>query len=458
MLIPVLVVLVASWVTAWFLLSQRESVRNDLELKGEVAELRLLAERGVDPATGAPFSTPAALLEQYIQRSIPDPYETMFVIVDGTVTYRSADNPPVRLDVQPELLDQVRDVTTVTMGDLETDEGHVRWIAAPVSANGQRGVFVDAIFEDLANQELSVVLARLTAFGLGALLLAAGIAWVVSGRLLAPLRQMRRTAKQINEQDLSGRIPVDTDSGDEVADLARTFNEMLDRLSEAFASQKEFIDDAGHELRTPLTIVQGHLELLEDDPEQRQQSIAVILDELSRMSRIVHDLQTLTKASQPGFVEIRPVDLTVLLDDIVVKASALGDRVWRIEQPEEITVALDRQRVTQAMLQLASNAVRQTTPADTISIAARVSEREVELLVADSGPGIPESERDIVTHRFARGSGCADEGAGLGLAVVSAIAQAHGGGVQIGDSPFGGAEVALILPLRRLSPQPKVPS
>ena len=77
---------------------------------------------------------------------------------------------------------------------------------------------------------------------------------------------------------------------------------MLDRLSEAFAAQRAFIDDAGHELRTPLTIVQGHLELLEDDPAQRALTVELVLDELARMNRIVHDLQTLTKATEPGFV------------------------------------------------------------------------------------------------------------------------------------------------------------
>ncbi len=190
-------------------------------------------------------------------------------MVDGEVETRSSDNPPVRLDLDPALLDQVRDVQDVTLGDLETSAGDVRWVAVPVDANGQRGVFVVGIFADLEGADVAQVMGRFAAIGIGAFALAALLGWFVAGRLLAPLRDMRRTAQEISETDLSGRIPVDDADGDDIADLARTFNDMLDRLGEAFAAQRAFIDDAGHELRTPLTIVQGHLELLEDDPEQR---------------------------------------------------------------------------------------------------------------------------------------------------------------------------------------------
>ena len=302
-LIPVLLVLVISWVAAWTLLLQRVDDRVDTELRGEVSELRLLAEEGVDQRTGQPFTDVRSLLEQHIQRSIPDPNETMFVMVDGEVETRSSDDPPVRLDLEPALLDQVRDVQDVTLGDLETSAGDVRWVAVPADAGGQRGVFVVGIFSDLEGADVAQVMGRFAAISIGAFALAALLGWFVAGRLLAPLRDMRRTAQEISETDLSGRIPVDDAAGDDIADLARTFNDMLDRLGEAFAAQRAFIDDAGHELRTPLTIVQGHLELLEDDPEQRAATVALVLDELARMNRIVHDLQTLTKASQPGFVQ-----------------------------------------------------------------------------------------------------------------------------------------------------------
>lgn len=445
-LIPVLVVLAVSWIAAWTLLGNRLDQRIDTELLGEVSELRLTAEQGVDQRTGVPFSDVRSLLEQHIDRSIPDPNETMFVMIDGRVEYRSTDDPPVRLDRDPALLGQIADVQEVTLGDLQTQAGNVRWVAVPVSAGGTNGVFVVGIFADLEGSGLSDVMGRFAAISLGALLLAAGLGWLVSGRLLSPLRQMRLTAQQITDTDLSRRIPVEDAKGDEVAELARTFNDMLQRLDDAFVSQRSFIDDAGHELRTPLTIVQGHLELLEDDPVQREQTLALVMDELARMNRIVHDLQTLTKATQPGFVTIATCELDALLDEILVKASALGDRRWELASVPAVTVSLDRQRVTQAMLQLAANAVAHTSAGQAVTVGASVRSDHVDLWVGDSGPGIALHDRSTVVERFRRGAD--SDGAGLGLALVSAIAHAHHGQLMIGESPFGGAEVTIRLPQR----------
>ncbi|MEI2786660.1 MAG: ATP-binding protein [Candidatus Nanopelagicales bacterium] len=442
-LIPVLVVLVISWVAAWSLLINRLDERIDTELLGEVSELQLTAEQGVDQRSGAPFTDVRSLLEQHIDRSIPDPNETMFVMIDGQVEYRSTDDPPARIDLDPALLAEVGSVRDVTLGNLQTAAGDVRWVAVPVEAAGTQGVFVVGIFADLEGSGLADVMGRFAAIGLGALVLAAGLGWFVSGRVLSPLRHMRRTAQQISETDFSLRIPVQDAQGDEVAQLARTFNDMLERLEGAFAAQRAFIDDAGHELRTPLTIVQGHLELLEDDPVQREQTLALVLDELARMNRIVHDLQTLTKANQPDFVRAEPCDLDALLDEILVKASALGDRRWELVSTVA-HVEVDRQRITQAMLQLADNAVRHTRAGMPIIIGGRIRGDEVELWVGDSGPGIPADQREAVTERFRRGLD--SEGAGLGLALVTAIAQAHHGRLQIGDSALGGAEMRLLLP------------
>ena len=442
-LIPVLVVLVVSWVSAYLLLANRLAERIDTELLGEVSELRLAAESGVDQNTGAPYSDARALLEQHIDRSLPDPNETMFVMIDGQVEYRSSDDPPVRIDLDPELLEAVQSVQEVTFGDLRTPAGAVRWVAAPVMAGGIKGVFVVGIFADREGSDISSVIGRFATVAVASLILAAVAGWFVAGRVLSPLRQMRRTAQKITDTDLSQRITVDDSPGDDVAELARTFNDMLDRLSEAFTAQRAFIDDAGHELRTPLTIIRGHLELLEDDPEQRAQTLHLVMDELDRMNRIVHDLQTLTKASQPGFVQPAACELEPLLDEILVKASALGDRHWQVRSPRG-SALIDRQRITQAMLQLAANAVRHTEPGQPILIGARTAGETLYLWVGDSGPGIPVAERERVAQRFRRGSD--SEGAGLGLALVTAIAQAHGGRLDIEDSELGGAQMCLVLP------------
>jgi signal transduction histidine kinase len=124
-------------------------------------------------------------------------------------------------------------------------------------------------------------------------------AWIVAGRVLAPLRLLTETAHLISESDLTRRIPVQ--GIDEISELTITFNEMLDRLQAAFASQRDFINDAGHELRTPITIIRGHLELLGDDPQERRETVELVTDELDRMSRFVDDLLLLAKAEQPNF-------------------------------------------------------------------------------------------------------------------------------------------------------------
>ena len=162
---------------------------------------------------------------------------------------------------------------------------------------------------------------------IGVLLLASLLAWVVAGRVLAPLRVLRDTARSIGESDLTRRIPVEGD--DELADLARTFNEMLDRLEEAFASQKAFISDAGHELRTAITILRGHLDVMGDDPSDRRETLELVSDELDRMSRLVNDLLLLAKANRPDLLQPETIDLDDLTRELFAKASALASRDWR---------------------------------------------------------------------------------------------------------------------------------
>ena len=161
---------------------------------------------------------------------------------------------------------------------------------------------------------------------------------------------------------------------DEIGALAETFNEMLDRIESAYTTQRQFVDDAGHELRTPITVVRGHLELLPDDPEERAKTLALVDSELVRMGRIVSDLLMLAKAEQPDFVVGRSVDVAALVLDIESKVQALGDRRWLLMEVAEGHAVLDPERVTQAILQLASNAVAHTEDGSTIRLGSRYVE------------------------------------------------------------------------------------
>jgi signal transduction histidine kinase len=167
------------------------------------------------------------------------------------------------------------------------------------------------------------------------------------------------------------------------------------------------------------------------------------------MSRLVSDLQTLTKSNQPDFVALEKVDLSQFNDELFVKAEALAERAWvPSETVCDENLEIDRQRITQAVLQLADNACKQTTDNDQLEVGVDCGEGYVAFFVADSGPGIAVSEREKIKKRFARGNNHSErgEGSGLGLAVVGAIATAHGGYLRIDESKFGGAWVGIVLP------------
>ena len=146
---------------------------------------------------------------------------------------------------------------------------------------------------------------------------------------MAPLQALARTARQISETDLSRRIPVR--GNDEIAELGRTLNAMLDRLETAFADQREFLADVSHELRTPITVIRGHIETLGEDPRERREAVTVIQDELDRMNRFVDDLLLLVRASRPDFLRPEPLDLDLFTHEVFAKARLLGDRAWVLE-------------------------------------------------------------------------------------------------------------------------------
>jgi signal transduction histidine kinase len=286
-----------------------------------------------------------------------------------------------------------------------------------------------------------------------ALVLVTAAAGVLAGRLLSPVRTLRETADEISETDLSRRIPEV--GNDDLTDLTRTFNAMLARLERAFAGQRAFLDDAGHELRTPLTILQGHLELMDSrDLEDVERTRELLLDEVDRMARLVEDMILLTKADRPGFLTTRPLVVASLVDSVLSKAKGLAARDWQIDGSAPGLVEADEQRVTQALVQLAHNAVKHTSDGDTVALgSADNGDGTVRLWVRDCGPGVPDSEKDAIFRRFSRGSEApAHDGVGLGLSIVTAIAQAHGGVAHVEDAEPSGARFVIVLPRTRKEP------
>lgn len=416
----------------------RLDARIDDELRQEVAELRQLVT-GDDAQTGEAFGPDVArIFDLHIARNVSLEHEKVFLFVDGR-PYRSAVAPDL---APPATLERTwATLQAPQRGEFTSGAGAARYLAVPLQADGDtRGVFVVTIYSDAERDEIAQVVATMSAVGVGAILVASVAAWFGAGRILAPIRRLTETAETISDRDLDRRIEVTGD--DDVARLGRTFNAMLDRLQHAFATQRRFLNDIGHELRTPITIVRGHLEVLGDDPEERRQTVELVVDELERMRRLVDDLVVLAKAEQPDFLDRSTIDVAEFADELVRKAERLADREWRLETTDTGTLEADRQRLTQAVVQLAQNAVDHTEPGDRITLGSSIVDGHVHLWIRDSGPGFNGTDPRRLFDRFTSGR---KEGTGLGLSIVKAIANAHGGDVDAREAP-GGAMFTIVVP------------
>ena len=330
---------------------------------------------------------------------------------------------------------------------LSIDGNEYRIAVQPIVQGDKRAAFVvshDVSASRTALRDLMVTYALLSA--LSVLLIAAIASWL-AGRLLQPVRRLRETAQGITEGDLSGRLEVT--GNDDLTDLQRTFNDMLDRLEDAFATQRRLLDDAAHELRTPLTVLRGHLEVVDTaDAQDVEATRTLLLDEVDRMARLVSDLLLLAKAQRPDFVRAEPTDVEALTHGALERARGLGDRSWVLDAAAPALVSLDAQRITQALLQLAHNAVQHTADGDEIGIGSNVTDHRLELWVRDTGAGVPDSMRANLFDRFAQAEPGHD-GFGLGLSIVSAIAEAHGGRAELDETrpEKVGATFRLVIPI-----------
>src|SRR5918999_1183718 len=428
-----------------------DQVRDALEQ--EMRELDRLLADGRDPETGEPFTSLQALFDVYLARNVPSEDEAMLAFVDGKF-YRSAvarfplDRLPAETLTDWEALaSPAPGEGESATGTFETDVGKGHFRVARVQLGDDTGAFVVTVLPAEEQGEIGRLLTFGVAGSLAVLLLASASAWLITGRVLAPVRLLTETARSISQSELTRRIEV-RGTG-EAPEMARAFNAMLDRLEGVFKSQRQFVQDASHELRDPLTICRGHLELLGEDPEDQRRTISLVLDELERMGRTVDDLQVLADTEQPDFVRLEPIDMGVFTHELVAKLSALAPRRWTLDESAEGMFPADRHRLTEAMINLAQNAVQHTEVDDTIGVGTSLTATELRLWVRDTGPGIPLDEQTRVFSPFTRGRGARRRyrGSGLGLAIVKAIAEAHGGRVDLESAPGEGARFTIILPL-----------
>lgn len=436
---------------------QELNARLDDSLTRTVEEFRVLAETGIDPQTGNGFKHAEDLLYTAMQRTLPARYQGMVGLSADQLQWTAPATVEMRLEEDPQFLEWAKTSAAdqhVRIENFETELSEYRAIVVPIQLSSDPKPARFVLAYDYTAEVSRINKQFMVFFGVGlvVMLLAGGAAYLIVGRMLEPIRRLRDTARQISESDQSSRIEVTGD--DEFAELTVTVNDMLDRLQDALNSQRQLLDDVGHELRTPVTIIRGHLELMDvQDSEDVAQTKDIALDELKRMSLLINDLMTLAGANRADFLSAKPTDIGTLLDEILDKARALGNRDWRIGHREEANVTLDPARITQAMLQLAANAVKFSDEGSRIDLGSAMLEEQdkapvLRLWVHDAGVGIAPEDLERIFERFGRGQNSdRAKGSGLGLNIVSAIADSHGGSVWVDSVPGSGSTFYIDIPL-----------
>ena len=280
------------------------------------------------------------------------------------------------------------------------------------------------------------------------------VGWFTAGRVLRPIGRITQVAKEIQATDLSRRIDLGGPQ-DELRDLADTFDDMLERIDDAFESQKQFIHEASHELRNPLAVIQTNLDVTLADPdasaEDLRHTLEVIQRSSQRMNRLVDDLLVYARKGSLSVVR-ESVDLAALVHDLVseFRIPAETDGVALIESAEPgLWVDGDRDALRQALANLMANAIRLSPSGSTVRVRGGRHDPWVWMAVEDDGPGIAPDDQDAVFQRFWRGEagGGRSEGrSGLGLTIVRQIAEAHSGEVKLVSEVGVGSAFAVWLP------------
>lgn len=290
------------------------------------------------------------------------------------------------------------------------------------------------------------------------IILASAGGYFLARKSLAPVADMTAQADHIGEFTIHDRLPIQNPH-DELGRLAATFNRLLDRLDAAFERQRRFIADASHELRTPLAILQGESEVALSREvrsiEEYRESLGILHQESRRLSRVVDDMFTLSRADAGQYpVTLREFYLDELVSDCVQSLRSLAAAKSisiSVSPANELSVNADESLVRRLLLNLLDNAIKYTPSGGTVSITARATQSSAEISVADSGPGIPSELQPRIFERFFRGDQARTRsdpggGAGLGLSIAKWIAEVHHGTLELSHSGPAGTVFTAQLP------------
>jgi signal transduction histidine kinase len=273
--------------------------------------------------------------------------------------------------------------------------------------------------------------------------------WWLAARNLAPLD---RLAHEVRSRDARSLAPVPTgDLPDELAPLASALNALLARLGSSLDSQRAFVADAAHELRSPLTALKLQLELLRraDDAETREAAREAIGEGIARATRLVEQLLALARSEPDAVLPVERVDLAAVCRKTMDETRAFADSrsvTIALVADEPSVVTGDAVALGLLVRNLVDNAVRYSPPGSRVEVRIREDGGQIVLDVDDSGPGIPDSERERVFDRFYRRSEATESGSGLGLAIVRSVGNAHRATIRLGRSALGGLQVSVAFP------------
>jgi len=333
----------------------------------------------------------------------------------------------------------------------------LRALIAPIRANGQviGAVEVGLSTDDLHSTLRTLIIIIAVTYPL-ALIIASGGGVFLAGRALSPIDGLTRTARKISAEDLSQRLDMRLPD-DEVGRLARTFDEMIARLDEAFRRQRQFTADASHELRTPLTAIKGQTEVAlqrDRDPAEYRSVLHNVNLEVDRMIRLVSSLLTLARAdAQQVALAKESISLGTVVTDAAEQVRPAADNkgvLVRLRNGGETRLTADQDLLLQLMLNLLDNAVKHTPSGSSIEVSWSMEDGYAKVVVSDEGPGIPPEHLPHIFDRFYRvdrARSRAAGGVGLGLSISRWIAQAHGGSIEADNAPGQGATFTVHLPI-----------
>jgi heavy metal sensor kinase len=295
--------------------------------------------------------------------------------------------------------------------------------------------------------------------GIPIILLFAGLGgYFLAGRALRPIQQITNTAREITAHDLSRRLDYQG-VVDEVGALARTFDEMLERLQSSFERERRFTGDAAHELRTPLTVLKGQIEVTLNrrrNPAEYQKKLQELSTQVERLIRLSNGLLFLSRSDQhQASFEPAEVNLHELLEVLIEQFEPLArERELKIGMnvPAELRVRGDGDHLIRLFINLLENALKYAPAGGEVSVSAEKKPDTTQIIIHNTGPGIPSEHLDHVFERFYRVDSDRSSqtgGSGLGLAIAYEIVRLHGGDIDIQSEPGQGVSVIVLLPLQR---------